>query len=70
MAKLLTRSFVEMVFGSGKSVSSQISFFATDINAALGQAENQSSVQQSTRDGNFRQRTRKASPTGDMQSTM
>ena len=41
----------------------------TEIKASSGQEENQSRVQQSTKEGNLRQRTRNWSPTGDMHST-
>lgn len=42
---------------------------ATLISAASGQGKNQSIVVQLMRDGKFRHLTRRASPTGDMQST-
>mmetsp|Transcript_14668 Transcript_14668/g.43745 ORF Transcript_14668/g.43745 Transcript_14668/m.43745 type:complete len:228 (-) Transcript_14668:2604-3287(-) len=43
---------------------------ATESSASLGHSSNQSMVQQLISDGNMRQRTRNAEPTGDMQSTM
>lgn len=43
---------------------------ATVASASRGQAVNQSSVVQLTRDGNLRSRSRKASPTGLKLSTM
>ena len=43
---------------------------ATESSASLGHSSNQSIVQQLISEGNMRQRTRKASPMGDMQSTM
>jgi hypothetical protein len=51
------------------SSSISISFknlVATISNASVGQSLNQSMVQQFTSDGNFRRRTRNASPTGDI----
>jgi hypothetical protein len=42
----------------------------TDKSASFGHSVNQSIVQQLTRDGNMRQRARKASPTGDMPGCM
>mmetsp|Transcript_2342 Transcript_2342/g.7646 ORF Transcript_2342/g.7646 Transcript_2342/m.7646 type:complete len:237 (+) Transcript_2342:4635-5345(+) len=44
--------------------------FETDWSASTGHLSNQSVVQQLMSDGNMRQRTRKALPTGDMASTM
>eukprot|EP00964_Phaeocystis_antarctica_P079476 scaffold49524_cov45-Phaeocystis_antarctica.AAC.4 len=41
----------------------------TESSASSGQRSNQSMVQQLMSEGNMRQRTRKAEPTGDMQRT-
>ncbi len=43
---------------------------ATESRASRGHSVNQSMVQQFTREGNMRQRARKASPTGLMHRTM
>ena len=50
--------------------SSSICFMATSRRASAGHSVNQSMVQQLTRPGNIRQRSRKPSPIGDMHSTM
>ena len=42
------------------------SLLDTDNKASCGHGENQSSVQQSTNEGNFLHLTRRASPTGDI----
>ena len=42
----------------------------TDVSASSGHRSNQSVVQQLISEGNMRQRTRKASPMGDMHRTM
>ena len=42
----------------------------TDVSASSGHRSNQSVVQQLISEGNMRQRTRKAEPTGDIASTM
>jgi hypothetical protein len=55
---------------SGPRSSSAKNRFATEYSASSGHAMNQSIVQQLISDGNWRQRTRKESPTGDMASTM
>jgi len=60
----------EIVAGVGKFGSFCKIVVATLMRASLGQAENQSRAQQSTKEGNFLCRTLSASPTGLMQSTM
>jgi hypothetical protein len=51
-----------------RSTSSR-NLIATEISAVVGHAWNQSMAVQAVSAGNMRQRTRKASPTGDMHST-
>lgn len=58
-----------LILALGSSIYPK-NLLATDSSAALGHGGNQSSVQQLTSEGNFLQRTRRASPTGDIHKTM
>lgn len=55
-----------IVLELGNPASSLNFWVATEIKASLGQDENTSRAQQSTKEGNIRQRILRESPTGDI----